>query len=312
MPARQPKKVKKITADESGNTQIEPKNICVHLRPSAVQIQKQNPNLLVIAARQYRYKLLQTPVEIMITEPRKFNILEEFILRASIEFTPPPTINELASVLGLDTVFVQTTANLLESLKCLKVLPTGSIQITSQGEDFYKQGSVSLPPQPKQIYALTDFLEERITFQLDTFLEEIVDLPDLGELVPIQNNLPDISCLTMAEVQQLIQSSGLGIHVPEDGRMVTHFKMIGEPKPCWGAISIFVLFDRVENKYTIQVRQGGEILEKASMWLSTLEEQQKTSLKDLCQLTEDIINSPEEPVSKTKAKTTRTKRVNKS
>ncbi len=78
------------------------------LRNLVEEIEAQNPNLSVLVARQLRYCLQQTTVELTITEPRPFNVLEEFIIRAGIEFEPPPTANELASILGLDSVFVQS------------------------------------------------------------------------------------------------------------------------------------------------------------------------------------------------------------
>lgn len=285
-----------------------PKSIDPNLSSLVEQIAKQSQSLSVLAARQFRYKLLQTPVDIIISEPRKFNVLEEFILRASIEFEPPPTVKELADVLGLDLVFVQSTIENLSSLKSLKVSPAGSIQITPQGREFYKQGSVSQAQQSKQVYAIADPFQENLTFEVDALLEGIVDLPDLTQLVPIENNISDIDCLTIVEIQQLIQASGLGLHVPENGKIVTNCHVAGEPQPCWQTISIFVLFDVIENKYIIQVRRGKQILEKASNWFAELEAQQKFSLNDLCNLTEEVIDAPEKfvsqlkPISQTKLK----------
>lgn len=153
-----------VNTDEIGCTQIEttstdlsqdkvenPKSMNLSLNSLVQQIEKQNSNLSVVVARQFCYKLAQTLVEVMISEPRKFNVLEEFILRASIEFTPLPTLKELSSVLGLDIVFLQSTAENLARFKSLKILPTGELKITPQGQESYKQGNVSLPPQVKQI-----------------------------------------------------------------------------------------------------------------------------------------------------------------
>lgn len=288
------------------------KSIDPNLNPIAEQIEKQNSNLFVLAARQFHYKIIQTLVEVLISEPRKFNVLEEFILRASIEFTPPPTIKELASVLGLDLVFVESTAENLESLKSLKISTTGSIQITPQGQEFYKQGSVSLPPQTKQIYAITDHFQENISFQFEALSEEISDLPEL-KLIPIENNLPDIQSLTISEIQKLIQQSSLGLHVPEDGKILTNFHVIGKPQEARRTISIFVLQDVIENRYTIQVRRNQQILEKPSQWLRELEAQQKISLKNLGLLPEEVLNPPEpivphpQSMTETKPKSTKSK-----
>ncbi|MUG92275.1 hypothetical protein F7734_07320 [Scytonema sp. UIC 10036] len=283
-----------VTADERGCTQIDTtstellqdgvensKSIDPSLNLLVQQIEKQNSNLSVIVARQFCYKLVQTLVEVMISEPRKFNVLEEFILRASIEFTPPPTLQELASVLGLDLVFVKSTAENLQRFKSLKILETGAIKITPQGQEFYKQGNVSLPPQAKQIYAIADPFAENLTFQFEALPLGLVDLPDLAELVKIEDHLPPLNSLAISDIQQLIQAAGLGLHVPEEGKIVTNFQMIGKPQVCWKTISIFILRDVMEKKHIIQVRRDKQVLEKASNWLIELEAQQKFDLKNL-------------------------------
>ncbi|GAB1538045.1 hypothetical protein NUACC21_07010 [Scytonema sp. NUACC21] len=305
----------------SEDTQIEKTIVSVHQPPPAVQnsksidpnlsllareIEKQNSNLSVLAAREFRYQLQQTLVEVMISEPRKFNVLEEFILRASLEFTPSPTVKELASVLGLDQIFVQHTAENLESFKSLQVLSTGEIKITSQGQEFYKRGNISLPPQSKQIYAIADPCQENLTFQFEALPEGIVDLPNLEELAPLENNLPNIQALAVADIQQLIQKSGLGLHVPEDGKILTNFQAIAKPQICWRTLSIFVLLDIKENKRILQVRQDKQVLEKATNWLTELHAQQKLNLNELCQLSEENTSSLE-PTPKVKRKTTRKK-----
>jgi hypothetical protein len=277
------------------------KSIEPSLNSLVQQIEKQNSNLSVVVARQFCYKIAQILTEVMISEPRKFNVLEEFILRASLEFTPPPTLQELANVLGLDTIFVQSTAENLVRFKSLKFSQTGEIQITPQGQEFYKQGNVSLPPQGKQIYAIADPFAENLTFQFEALPLGLVDLPDLTELVSMENHLPSLQSLTITDIQQLIRNDALGLHIPEEGKIVTNFQMIGKPQICWRTISILVLLDTIENKYIIQVRRDKQILEKASNWLTELQGQQKFDLNKL-----GIILSQEKtPVSQSTAKSKR-------
>ncbi len=76
-----------------------PKPIDPQLQDFVQQIEKQSPaGISVLAGRQFRYPLKQILVEVTISEPRKFNILEEFILRAGMESELIPTENELAAV----------------------------------------------------------------------------------------------------------------------------------------------------------------------------------------------------------------------
>lgn len=284
------------------------------------QIEQQNPGLSVLAARQFRCAKRQTPLEVMISEPRKFNVLEEFILRACIEFAPAPTLKELADLLGLDEVFVKTTATTLVSLDILEVSGMGKIalakpskRIAPGGRDFRDLGAVS-KSQIQSIYAISDPLNQTITFKFDSLRTETIDLPDLADLILLEHQIADISNLSITEIQPLIQDSGLGIHIPADGKIVTKCDVVGDDLNIWQTVSIFVLFDAIENQTNIQVRQGKQILETASNLLNELESQQKLSLNDLCKLIEEdvILQEPEiipapkarKPASKKKRKET--------
>ena len=277
------------------------------------QIEQQNPGLSVLAARQFRCAKRQTPLEVTISEPREFNVLEEFILRACIEFVPAPTLKELADLLGLDEVFVKTTATTLVSLDILEVSGMDKIAIAPGGRDFRDLGAVS-KSQIQSIYAISDPLNQTLTFNFDSLRTETIDLPDLADLILLEHQISDIANLSVTEIQPLIQDSGLGIHIPADGKIVTKCDVVGDDLNIWQTISIFVLFDAIENQTNIQVRQGKQILETASNLLNELESQQKLSLNDLYKLTEEdvILEEPEvipspkarKPASKKKRKET--------
>ena len=273
------------------------------------QIEQQSPGLSVLAARQFRFAIRQTPLEVAISEPREFNVLEEFILRAGVEFEPAPTLKELADLLGLDEIFVKTTAATLVSLESLEVAENGQIAIAPQGRDFFDKGAVSRS-QIQSIYAISDPLNQTLTFKFDALAAESVNLPDLADLVSLEHKFTDLADLSIAEIQPLIQASGLGIHVPENGKIVSKCDVIGDDLEIWQTVSIFVLLDAIENKTTIQVRQGKQILETASNRLNELEFQQKLSLNDLCKLTPDIAEEESEtiPVPKNRKPASKKKR----
>jgi hypothetical protein len=259
------------------------------------QIEQQNPGLSVLAARQFRCANRQTPLEVTISEPRKFNVLEEFILRACIDFEPPPTLKELADLLGLDEVFVKTTATTLVSLDILEVSATGKIalakpskRIAPGGRDFCDLGAVN-KSQIQSIYAISDPLNQTLTFKLDPLRAEKIDLPDVADLILLEHKIADLANLSITEIQPLIENSGLGIHIPADGKLVTKCDVIGDDVNIWQSISIFVLFDAIENQTTIQVRQGKQILETASNLLNELQAQAKISLNDFCKGTENVV-----------------------
>ncbi|WP_377474555.1 MAG: hypothetical protein P2A85_18500 [Microcoleus anatoxicus] len=271
------------------------KQIDSNLSAIVEQIEQQNPGLSVLVARQFRCAKRQTPLEVTISEPRKFNVLEEFILRACIEFVPAPTLKELADLLGLDEVFVKTTATTLVSLDILEVSGMGKIalakpskRIAPGGRDFHDLGAVS-KSQIQSIYAISDPLNQTLTFNFDSLRTETIDLPDLADLILLEHQIADIANLSITEIQPLIQDSGLGIHIPAEGKIVTKCDVVGDDLNIWQTISIFVLFDAIENQTNIQVRQGKQILETASNLLNELQTQAKISLNDFSKGTENVV-----------------------
>jgi hypothetical protein len=247
------------------------------------KIESENDYSSVLFARQFYYHVTQNFLELTIKEPRKFNVLEEFIIRAGMEFNPPPTANELASILGLDSVFVKSTIANLQSLQTLANTP--QITVTPEGSLFYKQGSVPKPPYSVQIYAITDNLLGTITFQYEQLDHIIINQNqlDLIKFVNIQQETPALSSLQLADIQEIIQSSDLALHVPTAGKFITDFKLRGSKQTIARNISLFVIFDQNQNKLDIQIRRGKEILEPATKKIQELYDQEKISLEELCQ-----------------------------
>jgi hypothetical protein len=272
-----------------------PKPIDPQLQEFVQQIEKQSPaGISVLAGRQFRYCLEQISVEITISEPRKFNILEEFILRAGMEMELTTTENELAQALGLDPIFVQNTANTLRSLETLAWTPDARIILTPQGKQFYLEGSVPQPPQTKQIYAISDPLQGNLFF-LSSALEEVqIDLPIFEDFITIENRCQEISELGLEELQRIIQASGLGLHVPEDGKIITAANFTKESQAIWQSVAIFVIFDALEDAVKLQVRRGKQILHYASDLLDILQTEGKVSLKNLLYLSDETIAAERE------------------
>lgn len=258
------------------------KPIDENLKYIVEKIETETAGLTVLAARQFGYTVIQNSLELTIKEPRKFNVLEEFIIRAAMEFNPPPTANDLASILGLDSVFVKSTIANLQSLQTLA--DTSQITVTAEGSLFYAQGSVPKRPYSVQIYAIIDNLAEKITFQYESLADIVINQPDLAEFVNIEAKIPPISSLQLLDIQEIIQSSNLPFHVPTEGKFVTDFKVKGITQTIERSISLFVIFDENKNKLNIQIRSGKEILEAATKKIEELYNSEKISLEELCQL----------------------------
>jgi hypothetical protein len=273
-----------------------PKPIDPQLQELVKQIEKQSPaGISVLAARQFRYSLEQRSGEVTISEPRKFNILEEFILRAGMEIELiPPTENELAQALGLDPVFVQNTAMTLRSLETLAWTPDSQIILTPQGRQFYLEGSVPQPPQTKQIYAISDPLQGNLFF-LSSALEEVqIELPIFEDFITVENRCQEVSELELEELQRIIQASGLSLHVPEDGKIITAAAFTEENQAIWQSVAIFVIFDALEDAVKLQVRRGKQILNYASDLLDILQTEGKVSLQKLLHLSDETIAAERE------------------
>ncbi|MBN3925585.1 hypothetical protein [Nostoc sp. NMS4] len=274
------------------------KPIDENLKNLVDEIEAQSSSLSVLAARQLCYSLRQTPIEVNIKEPRQFNVLEEFIIRAAIEFQPPPTEDELASVLGLDSVFIKTTTATLRTLQTLST--TSPLTVTPEGRLFYEKGSVPQPPYPIQINAIADPLSNKITFQSESLNKTVINLPDLADFITIDRTIADIASLSLEEIQKNIQASGLALHLPEEGKIVTSYKVIASTQKIWKKISLFVIYDALEDKLSIQIRNGKQILESASNWLEVLHAEGKISLQSLCELSNETISFEREGILKQK------------
>lgn len=272
-----------------------PKPIDPQLQDFVQQIEKQSPaGISVLAGRQFRYSLEQISVEVTISEPRKFNILEEFILRAGMESELIPTENELAAALGLDPVFVQNTANTLRSLDTLAWTSDAKIILTPQGRQFYLEGSVPQPPQTKQIYAIADPLQGNLFFVFSPVEAVEIDLPNFGDFITLENRCQEMSELGLEELQRIIQGSGLGLHVPEDGKIITAAFFTKESQTIWQSVSIFVIFDALEDAIKLQVRRGKQILHYASDLLDIFQSEGKVSLQTLLYLSDETIAAERE------------------
>src|SRR5262245_16399352 len=104
--------------------------------------ERARPGLRVLAAQAYRLPYARLRARVALQNPRRFNILEEFILRAAAELDPAPTPPELSSLLGLDQLFVDATLQHLETLKTITRGHKAAIGLTPLGRRFFEQGQV--------------------------------------------------------------------------------------------------------------------------------------------------------------------------
>ena len=188
------------------------------------EIERKSPSLTVLAARQLRYCVSQTPIKIEIAKSRQLNILEDFILRAGIEFDPPVTEDELAVVLGLDPIFIKNTTATLRNLHTLETEPESVVKLTPVGQEFYRDRSIPEAPESKTIYAIAQPFGKVVkSSSIET--ESIDHLSNLKDYVAIDNNNESFVSLSLSGLRELIENSALKFHSPENGKFVTSFEV---------------------------------------------------------------------------------------
>src|SRR5262245_26142470 len=108
------------------------------LNDAADALEKSEPSLRVVAGRVFRLPYARLRVRAALQNPRRFNILEEFVLRAAAELSPSPNAAELATLFGLDPLFIEAALSQLESLKAITRGKGGAVALTAQGKQFAK------------------------------------------------------------------------------------------------------------------------------------------------------------------------------
>jgi hypothetical protein len=223
----------------------------------------------VLAARAFRYPILQKQLEVLISEPRRFNVLEEFVLRAGLELVDPtPTENELATVFGLDPVFIDSTIQTLRRLGALQATPDSTIQLTEQGRQFYEQGAVPQPPRRESIVSAGDGLLGTLEYGTKFIDTEQPDLPDLLDLALFDAPVPDPELLELPAFQNSLVEGGSSLHQPAQGRMVTAVQATEQARIGWRSVTLLALHDLVEGEVTLQARLGPHPSARATDWFT--------------------------------------------
>jgi hypothetical protein len=253
---------------------------------------EKSPALSVLAARKFRYTLSQTSLEVTISQPRKFNVLEEFIFRAGIDLRPSPTQDELAIILGLDPVFINSTATNLRKLKTLEVSTESNIQLTTLGKELYQYQILPDVTTNKiiKIYTLLDSLINHIVLRdkSSTYkdLDNLENLADFINIDNIEDEAKSIDLWSLIEFHDLLRTEKSTYHDPKENRIVSDFQVTNS-EIIWAPLSIFAIFDTLEKNIRLEARRDDEVLAAESEHLNRLLERQHISLDTLCELTDE-------------------------
>ena len=205
-------------------------HIDARLLEMARNIETREIGLRVISGGVYRAPFFKIDLDVFVQNPRRFNVLEEFVLRAAVEITPGPSRQEIASLLGLDRLFVDAVCTALENLDVIEAGDTDdAVVLTVSGKEFYAQGRVPTPPEQRSVELIYDGLTKRLAAgkvftqadEADPVLPRVEDdeWAAPAEIV--------VAVITRERVITAVTAAGMSLHAPEEGRVVVE---IGRPR----------------------------------------------------------------------------------
>jgi len=229
----------------------------------AEDIESRSPGVKVLAARQFHYSVCQQPLQLHITEPRKINVLEEFILRAASELVPPPRPEELAAAMGLAPVFVNSTLDFLRVNNAIESPVNAPIKLTDTGRSLHQQGIMPQEIVKKEAYLIRDPFLENLVLKDTGLTDPSQTLPSLDEYLSIGSQKKTKPSLK--NVQALANTMPSRHHDPAEGREVTGYEITGNEKKVAQIASAVLMYDFLEDKEKLQIRKGSKVVESATV-----------------------------------------------
>ena len=198
-------------------------SVDLRLSEAAAALEAADPALRVIAGRIFRLPYARVRARAALQNPRRFNILEEFVLRAAAELAPPPAPAELAALLGLDPLFVDATLAQLQGLKALGKGREGPLALTPLGRQFLKDGQALQPAEHKQLSLLYRAGVDTLTLWAapSTSAGQAPVLPGVSEAEREKLMATAQAAATAERVGQAAAAGGLDLHNPAEGRLLT-------------------------------------------------------------------------------------------
>lgn len=189
----------------------------------------------VLAGRVFRIPYFVISLDVVIQVARRFNVLEEFVMRAAHEFASPPARMFVAGILGLDPIFVNSVC---DNLQGLGVLQNGEnlICLTEKGRESYRLREVPQPPKRERVtffyselaWGLTARRLKVISADTDSDLvpasEMALETSDGTKLRPDSKALSSI--LTLDTIIDACSNAGLGHHLPSSGKRIVGFEQV--------------------------------------------------------------------------------------
>ncbi|WP_223278614.1 hypothetical protein [Nostoc sp. 'Peltigera membranacea cyanobiont' 232] len=180
------------------------------------QFQSQN-QLSFIGGGYLRYSLNQITLQVTVSEPRKVDIFEEFVLRSALDIIPSPTETEIAEMLGIDPMFVRNTTATLQAYNNLAISSESTIMVKPATKElFIDKNCILKPKSTQQIYAIDDALAGNFSFNITPFKNAPFTLKRLDDLIDLENEFNTQSRLNLEALQSFF--------CPDQEKVVTGYQ----------------------------------------------------------------------------------------
>jgi hypothetical protein len=232
----------------------------------------------VLAADYFRYDVKQTKLEITISEPRKPDIFEEFVLQSAIDMSNPLTdVEEIADMLCIDPILISKTTEKLENYGSLAVNSDDKIHVNFSAQELFTNSYLILKPTcTKDAYYINDpFAGSEIKNKpIANAPQSLFSLNDYQDnLLEIKDKYQEIESLTLSQIKNIIDYSDLQIR---DNQEVIRFQVVNNRIQGSKKVSIFAI-----KTNTIQFLIEEQELKSLSDTLTQLSQEGQLDWQDL-------------------------------
>lgn len=115
------------------------------------QIESTELGLKVVAGAIYEFPRFRFTVACQLQSQRRIKVLEEFLIRIGLDVQPSPTLDEAATILGLDSLFIKKTFNALISSGAVLLDSAGRYSVSPTGQALFDKRMVLGPIETENI-----------------------------------------------------------------------------------------------------------------------------------------------------------------
>jgi hypothetical protein len=192
------------------------------LKKNAQEIEASEIGTRVIGANYFGLDCQLLEMDLLVLEPKKFNILEEFILKAIQQFKPAPGPTELSQILGFDILFIDDALNNLLSRNIIQNDPVNTYLFTDHGLQYFKDGSY---PKEKN--------ETGVIFIYIVPLSTLIWIPEVADnlITGYEKNVLPVNGsgsvdISLEQTINALAENGANIHSPDIGYRVVNIMNI--------------------------------------------------------------------------------------